>query len=141
MLEKIAAKLQLTDDQRPAVAAELEAYAERMANEPSTSPEAKKAAKRALRKRIVSLLTPQQRADLKEQRRNGSGGRAAGTHLRQGPSGDSPSQLKSMSDTVPNEDGTTVSPSDRNNTPGGNWLDALLDEVVQPFVTKKIGKQ
>lgn len=77
-LAKIAARLQLTDDQLPQVEAILEEFSLQPV---PTTPEAKKARRRALRARVSALLTPEQRV-LIQQSRNNAPGKAAGKASR-----------------------------------------------------------
>ncbi len=64
-LAKIAARLQLTAEQLPQVEAILLEFS---ATPPPTTPEAKKARRRALRARVAQILTPEQRALLNQQK-------------------------------------------------------------------------
>ncbi|MEM9928862.1 MAG: hypothetical protein AAF840_03495 [Bacteroidota bacterium] len=68
-LKKVAAKLRLTEDQLPQVEAILLEFAAQPA---PTTPEARKARRRALRARVSQLLTPEQLA-LARQIRQGKG--------------------------------------------------------------------
>lgn len=77
-LARIAAKLQLTDEQLPRVEAILEEFAQQP---PPVTPEEKKARRRALRARVSALLTPEQRALVQQGRANTTAG-APGKHKR-----------------------------------------------------------
>lgn len=110
-LEKIATKLQLTEAQIPQVAAILETFAATTAANPATTPEAKRAQRRALRTEVMALLSPEQRALVKRGKANTNGGQ------RQGP----------------NKPATQ--PAKR------NWFDLLLDEVATPLLNNRRGKR
>ncbi|MFK8161366.1 MAG: hypothetical protein AB8H12_02790 [Lewinella sp.] len=72
-LNKIAAKLQLTDEQLPQVTAILEEFSQQA---PPTTPEEKKARRRALRTRVMALLTPEQKALVRQGRPAGNNRKA-----------------------------------------------------------------
>lgn len=78
ILFRINQRLLLTDDQYPQVEAMLEAYQNDLASNPPVSREDKRARKRALRTRIMGILTPEQKARAKA-RRSGGGKRSAPT--------------------------------------------------------------
>lgn len=110
-LEKIATKLQLTDTQLPEVAAILEEFAAATAANPPTSPEAKRAQRRALRTRVMRLLSPEQKALVQRAKGNANG--------RQ------------------RQSGTKASPQPKKR----NWFDVLLDEVATPLLNNRRGKR
>ncbi len=78
-LDKITAKLQLTEGQRSQVAAILEEFSQQ--GMPAT-PEDKKARRRALRTRVMALLTPEQKARARQGRPSGNNRRAPATNER-----------------------------------------------------------
>lgn len=68
-LDKIVARLQLTEDQRWQVAAVLEEFAQQGT---PTTPEEKKTRRRALRARVMAMLTPEQKALARQGRPSGN---------------------------------------------------------------------
>jgi hypothetical protein len=73
-LDKIATKLQLTDEQLPQVAAILEEFSQQA---PPTTPEERKTRRRALRTRVIALLTPEQKAIVRQGRSVGNSRKAS----------------------------------------------------------------
>ncbi|MEM6770789.1 MAG: hypothetical protein AAF597_09420 [Bacteroidota bacterium] len=68
MMVRITQRLQLTPDQVPQVRTLLEAHHADMQNNPPASVDERKVRKRALRSRVMAILTPAQRERLKAQR-------------------------------------------------------------------------
>lgn len=74
MLVRITRRLRLTPEQQPQVMAIISSYTADLVDNPPTSPEEKRTRKRAARKQVMALLTPEQQARLKA-RRTGRDGR------------------------------------------------------------------
>jgi hypothetical protein len=78
-LDRIAAKLQLTEEQKSQVAIILEEFAQET---PPATPEEKKTQRRALRTRVTALLTPEQKAIIRQGRSAGKNRRANGAKAK-----------------------------------------------------------
>ncbi|MEM1358544.1 MAG: hypothetical protein AAGF89_10105, partial [Bacteroidota bacterium] len=110
-LDKITAKLQLTEAQIPEVAAILKEFTATAATNPPTTPEAKRAQRRTLRSRVMRLLSPEQRALVQAGR-----GRANA----------SPHQASKKAGPQPQKRG---------------WFDVLLDDIAAPLLNNRRGKR
>ncbi|MEM9261101.1 MAG: hypothetical protein AAGA62_15775 [Bacteroidota bacterium] len=110
-LEKITVKLQLTDAQIPEVAAILKEFAATAAANPPPTMEAKRTQRRALRSRVMRLLSPEQRALVQ-------GGRGrANANPRQG--------------------GKKAGAQ----SPKRGWFEVLLDDIATPLLNNRRGKR
>lgn len=107
-LDKVAAKLQLTEDQVPEVEALLLAYFQELKDNPPASPQEKGARRRALRAAVGQLLTPEQRQRMRK-------GKAQGGNRKQA-------------------EKRKAAPPARSND---NWLDRLIDDIAMPILEQR----
>lgn len=110
-LDKVSAKLQLTDEQIPKVEALLLEYFQQLTDNPPTSPQDKGARRRALRTSVGKILTPEQRQRMRQSKAKGGARKQAG---RQN------SKPQRNSDT---------------------WLDRLIDDVAAPLLEQRQRKR
>jgi len=110
-LDKVSAKLQLTDEQIPEVEALLLNYFQRLKDDPPASPQDKGARRRALRASVGKILTPEQRQRMRQ------GKAKSGARKQAGKQKNTPQ---------------------RNNS---TWLDRLIDDVAAPLLEQRQRKR